>query len=164
MNKRLWFSALCLTRHPVRVHCDISSVCARDIPELFNCQWSFSCHGVLDPVTVLVIVWGDPAIEYCEVYEAKLTSFPKINRKGKVAKCSLSEGILLSKPDKNYNVVCKRIVIQTVHRRLDFLTSIRVVTMTCKTSSNYGLSNWNFLAISVRTLARHIVNHSACRH
>ena len=65
-----------------------------------------------------------------------------------------AKGIFHSKPDKNYNVVCKKIVIQTIPRRLDFLPSIRFVTMTWKTSSNYGLCNCNFLAISVRTLAR----------
>ena len=30
-----------------------------------------------------------------------------------------AKGIFHSKPDKNYNVVRKKIVIQTVHRRLD---------------------------------------------
>ena len=77
----------------------------------------------------------------------EVTSFPKINGKGTVSKCSLSKGILHSKPDKSYNVVYEKIVIQTVHRRLDFLTaSTSFVTMAWKTGSNYGLSNWNFFS------------------
>lgn len=80
-------------------------------------------------------------------FEAKLTSFPKINRKGTVSKCSLSKGILHSKPDNSYNVVYEKIVIQTVHRRLGFLTaSTSFVTMTWKAGSNYGLSNWYFFS------------------